>query len=65
MLRKNLQAQFLLSSLAPRLWSGHGPFVFVSHLTRLLRMSRLLLLLHLPLLGRPEHVFKRFLRLGQ
>ena len=61
-LRKNLQVQFLRSSLAPRLWNGQNLFVFVSHLTRLLRMCRLLLLLHLPLPGRLGHANKRCLR---
>ena len=37
--------------------------MFVSHLTRLLRMCRLLLLLHLPLPGRLGHANKRCLRL--
>jgi hypothetical protein len=59
-LRKNLQAQFLRSPLAPRLWNSQNLFVFVSHLTRL---CRLLLLLHLSLPGRLGHANKRCLRL--
>ena len=49
--------------MLPRPLSYQGHFEFVLLLTHLLQSHRLLLLLHLPLPGRPGHASKRYLRL--
>ena len=55
--------QILLSSMVPRPLSDQDHLEFVSLPTHLLQLHRLLLLLHLPLPGRPGHANKRCLRL--
>ena len=62
-MRKNLLAQFLPSSVFPRPLSDQGHYEFVLLPTHLLQSHRLLLLLHLPLPGRPGHANRRCLRL--
>ena len=62
-MRKNLLAQLLPSSVFPRPLSDQGHYEFVLLPTHLLQSHRLLLLLHLPLPGRPGHANRRCLRL--